>query len=94
MAKAIWNGEVIAESDNTVVVEGNHYFPPDAVKQEYLKNSTTHTTCHWKGLASYYNIEVNGKTNNDGAWYYADPMPAAKELIGHIAFWRGVKVEA
>ena len=94
MAKAIWNGTVIAESDNTVIVEGNHYFPPDAVKKEFFKASTTHTTCHWKGLASYYNIEVNGQTNNNGAWYYPNPMPAASEISGYIAFWRGVKVEA
>ncbi len=94
MAKAIWNGTVIAESDNTVVVEGNHYFPPDAVKKEFLKDSTTHTTCHWKGLASYYTVEVNGQASRDGAWYYPDPKPEANQIGGYIAFWRGVKVES
>jgi uncharacterized protein (DUF427 family) len=94
MAKAIWNGTVIAESDKTIVVEGNHYFPPDAVKREYLKGSTTHTTCHWKGLASYHTIEVNGQTNRDAAWYYPNPSTAAQQIKDYIAFWRGVKVEA
>jgi len=94
MAKAIWNGAVIAESSDTIVVEGNHYFPPSAVNKEYLKDSSTHTVCHWKGTASYYNIEVNGQTNRDGAWYYPDPKPAANQITNYIAFWRGVKVEA
>ena len=94
MAKAIWNGTVIAESNETVIIEGNHYFPPDAINKEFFKNSTTHTNCHWKGLASYYNIEVKGQTNNNGAWYYPNPLPAASEITGYIAFWRGVKVEA
>lgn len=94
MAKAIWNGQVIAESNDTIIVEGNHYFPPDAVNKGYLKDSNTHTTCHWKGLASYYNIDVNGQTNRDGAWYYDDPKPEASQINGYIAFWRGVKVEA
>jgi uncharacterized protein (DUF427 family) len=94
MAKAIWNDVVIAESDKTVMVEGNHYFPPDSVKQEYLRTTDTHTTCPWKGLASYYSIEVDGKVNTDAAWYYPQPKDAAKQITGHIAFWRGVKVEA
>jgi len=94
MAKAIWNGAVLAESDKTVVVEGNHYFPPDAIKSEFFKSSDMHTTCPWKGLASYYNVEVDGKTNNAAAWYYPTPKDAAKEITGYIAFWKGVKVEA
>jgi uncharacterized protein (DUF427 family) len=93
MAKAIWNGAVIAESDHTVVVEGNHYFPPEAVKQEYLRPSGTRTTCGWKGQASYYDVVVGGATNRDAAWYYSDPLPAARHIAGHIAFWRGVTVE-
>lgn len=92
MMKAIWNGEVIAESDETVVVEGNHYFPRDAVKQEYLKESSTHTICPWKGQASYYTIEVNGQKNNDAAWYYPEPKEAAREIKDRIAFWHGVQV--
>jgi uncharacterized protein (DUF427 family) len=94
MAKAIWNGVVIAESDKTVMVEGNHYFPPEAVNKDYLRTSETHTTCPWKGLASYYSIEVDGKVNTDAAWYYPQPKDAARQITGHIAFWRGVKVEA
>lgn len=94
MAKAIWNGTVIAESDQTVVVEGNHYFPPDAVKMEYLKPSSTQTVCGWKGTASYYTIEVNGQSNPDAAWYYPTPKPDAKQIAGYVAFWKGVKVEA
>jgi len=94
MAKAIWNGVVLAESDQTIIVEGNHYFPPEAVKQEYLRDSATHTTCPWKGLASYYTIEVNGQVNQDAAWYYPQPKDAAKQIAGYIAFWRGVRVEA
>jgi uncharacterized protein (DUF427 family) len=93
MAKAIWNGVVIAESEKTQVIEGNHYFPREAVKAEYLRESELHTTCPWKGLASYYTIEVDGQKNTDAAWYYPEPKPAAKEITDHIAFWRGVKVE-
>ena len=92
--KALWNGQVIAESDDTVVVEGNHYFPADAVRREYLRDSATHTTCGWKGVASYYSLAVDGATNPDAAWYYADPKPAAAEIKGRVAFWRGVKIEA
>jgi len=91
--KAIWNNQVIAESNDTVVVEGNHYFPPDAVKKEFLQSSITHTTCHWKGLAAYYNIEVDGKTNKDAAWFYPQPKEAAQQIKDHIAFWKGIKVE-
>jgi uncharacterized protein (DUF427 family) len=92
MPKAMWNGAVLAESDRTVVVEGNHYFPPDAIKTEYFKPSDTHTVCHWKGTASYYTIEVDGKRNPDAAWYYPEPKDAAKEIAGYIAFWKGVTV--
>jgi uncharacterized protein (DUF427 family) len=90
--KAVWNNVVIAESDQTVVVEGNHYFPPEAVNRDMLRDSSTHTTCPWKGLASYYSIEVNGQTNKDAAWYYPAPKDAAKQITGYVAFWRGVKV--
>jgi uncharacterized protein (DUF427 family) len=90
--KAIWNDAVIAESDNTVVVEGNHYFPSASVKSEYLQPSGTHTICPWKGEASYYDVVVNGETNSDAAWYYPEPKDAAAEIKDRIAFWRGVKV--
>lgn len=91
--KAIWNNEVIAESNDTVIVEGNHYFPADAVKKEFLKPSDTHTTCPWKGLASYYSLQVDGKTNEDAAWYYPEPKEAAKEIKNRISFWKGVQVK-
>jgi len=91
--KASWNNKVMADSDNTVVVEGNHYFPRDAVKNEYLQPSGSHTTCPWKGEASYYDVVVNGQINGDAAWYYPDPKPAAAEIKNRIAFWHGVKVE-
>ena len=91
--KAIWNNVVLADSDKTVVVEGNHYFPPETVKREYFQESNTHTTCPWKGLASYHDVVVDGKVNKDAAWYYPDPKPAAAEIKDHVAFWRGVKVE-
>ena len=94
MAKAMWNGAVLAESDRTVVVEGNQYFPADSVRAEFLRPSTTHTICSWKGTASYHDVEVNGQRNPDAAWYYADPKPAASQIKGYIAFWKGVKVEA
>jgi len=94
MAKAIWNGTVLAESDKTVVVKNNHYFPVDAINKEYFKESNTHTTCPWKGVASYYSIEVNGEVNKDAAWYYPTAKDKAKNIEGYIAFWRGVKVEA
>ena len=91
--KAIWNNTIIAESDQTIVVEGNNYFPPDAIKKEYFQPSETHTTCGWKGEASYYNIIVNGEVNKDAAWYYPLPKDAAKNIENYIAFWKGVKVE-
>ncbi len=90
--KAIWNGAVLAESDQTIVVEGNHYFPPDAIRSEYFKNSGTHTTCPWKGVASYHSIMVDGKTNPDAAWYYPAPKDPAKQIADYVAFWRGVQV--
>ncbi|OUL27888.1 DUF427 domain-containing protein [Nostoc sp. 106C] len=94
MPKAIWNGATLAESDNTIVVEGNYYFPPEAIKKEYFKESNTHTTCPWKGVASYYSVEVNGQINQDAAWYYPSAKEKAKNIEGYVAFWRGVKVEA
>ncbi len=93
MVKATWNGQVIAESDNTVVVEGNHYFPPDAVKSEFFTDSATHTTCPWKGEASYRSVVVGGETNTDAAWYYPNPKDAAANIKDHVAFWKGVVVE-
>jgi uncharacterized protein (DUF427 family) len=91
--KATWNGAVIAESNETIVVEGNHYFPPDSVDRQYFKSSDTHTVCPWKGKASYYNVVVNDETNKDAAWYYPDTKPEANNIKGYVAFWRGVKVE-
>jgi len=93
MAKAIWEGAVLAESDHTVEIEGNQYFPPDAVRSRHFKLSATHTVCPWKGTASYYDVEANGKSNHDAAWFYPDPKPEAKQIKGYVAFWRGVKVE-
>jgi len=90
--KAIWNDQVIAESDQTLVVEGNHYFPPDSVKRAYLLPSDHHSTCPWKGEASYFHVEVDGFHSSNGAWYYPNPKPAAAQIKGYIAFWRGVKV--
>ena len=94
MAKAIWNGAVLAQSDHCEIVEGNYYFPPDSINPEYLKESKTHTNCFWKGEASYYNIEVDGQVNQDGAWYYPEPKEKAKKIQNYVAFWRGVQVEA
>jgi len=93
MAKAIWNNTVLAESERCEMVEGNHYFPPEAVKREYLKPSNSHTECPWKGTASYYHVEVGGQRNPDAAWYYAEPRAAARNIKDHVAFWKGVKVE-
>jgi uncharacterized protein (DUF427 family) len=93
MARAIWNGTVVAQSDQFEVVEGNIYFPPGAVKREVLRDSATHTTCPWKGEASYYTLVVDGKENKDAAWYYPTPKPAASNIKDHIAFWKGVAVE-
>lgn len=94
MPKAVWNGEVLAESDETVVVEGNHYFPLVSVNQQYLEDSDSHTRCFWKGIASYYDVVVDGERNSDAAFYYPDPSKAASEIKDHVAFWRGVRVEA
>ncbi len=91
--KAIWNNAVLADSDNTVVVEGNHYFPADSISRQYFQESGTHTTCPWKGEASYYNVIVEGNENKDAAWYYPEPKPDAAQIKDRIAFWRGVKVE-
>jgi uncharacterized protein (DUF427 family) len=90
--KAIWNDTVIAESDATKVVENNHYFPADSIKKEFFKKTDTHTNCPWKGVASYYSLEVGGKENKDAAWYYPETKHAAKEIEGHVAFWKGVQV--
>lgn len=94
MVKAIWNGVVLAESDNTQIVEGNHYFPPETIKREYFRENSSHTICPWKGEASYYDIVVDGQVNKGGAWYYADPKPAAAQIKEYVAFWRGVQVES
>ncbi len=92
--RATWNGAVLAESDATVIVEGNHYFPPDSLNREYFSDSDTHTVCPWKGTASYYSVTVDGQVNEDAAWVYPQPKEAASEIAGHVAFWRGVTVEA
>jgi uncharacterized protein (DUF427 family) len=89
----MWNGVVLAESGATVVVEGNHYFPPDALHQEFFQSSDHHTVCGWKGTASYYNVVANGKTNANAAWYYPTPLDAAKNITGYVAFWKGVEVK-
>lgn len=91
--KAIWNDQVIAESDETVVVEGNHYFPPSSINKEFYKETDTHSVCPWKGTASYYSLEVNGEENKDAAWYYPETSELAKNIKGYVAFWKGVKVE-
>lgn len=90
--KAVWNDAVLAESNDTIVVEGNHYFPPDSINSEYFKESDNHTKCSWKGTASYYNISVNGDVNKDGAWYYPEPKEEVQNIKGYIAFWHGIKV--
>jgi uncharacterized protein (DUF427 family) len=92
--RATWNGATIAESDDTVVVEGNHYFPADAVRSDLLEASDTHTTCPWKGVASYYDLVVDGERNAGAAWYYPEPSEAAAAIAGRVAFWRGVEVTA
>lgn len=91
--RAVWNGAVLAESQSTVVVEGNHYFPPESLDRQFFTDSATHSTCPWKGEASYYSIVVAGQTNTDAAWTYPQPKPAASEIKDHVAFWRGVTVE-
>ncbi|MCW5732274.1 MAG: DUF427 domain-containing protein [Alphaproteobacteria bacterium] len=93
MPRAIWNGKVIAESARFELVEGNVYFPPDTIRQEYFRSSPTHTVCPWKGTASYYTLIVDGKENPDAAWFYPEPKQAAANIRDHVAFWRGVSVE-
>jgi uncharacterized protein (DUF427 family) len=90
--KATWNGKVIAESNDTIVLEHNHYFPIESVNKEYLKDSDTESVCPWKGLASYYHLDVDGEINIDSAWYYPAPKKAAEEIQNYVAFWKGVKV--
>lgn len=91
--KAVWNGEILAESDDTVVVEGNHYFPASALRRDCFRESKTHTTCPWKGIASYYDVVAGGQVNRDAAWYYPSTSQAAKNIEGRIAFWKGVQIE-
>jgi uncharacterized protein (DUF427 family) len=91
--KATWNGALLAESDDTVVVENNHYFPESALRREHFQPSGTHTTCGWKGVASYYDVVVDGHVNKDAAWYYPEPKDAAKSILGRVAFWKGVTVD-
>jgi len=90
--KAIWNGKVIAESDDTIIIEGNHYFPPDSIKKEYFKSSEIHSVCPWKGTASYYTINVGGEKNTDAAWYYPAPKAGAENIENYVAFWKGVEI--
>ena len=94
MAKALWCGKIVAESNDCVVVEGNQYFPVSAVKKEYLKSSAHTSICPWKGTAHYYHLDVDGMRNENAAWFYPDPKPAAQEIIGRVAFWKGVRVES
>ncbi len=94
MVKAIWNGKVIAESENTEIVEGNHYFPADSIDASCFRDSSQTTVCGWKGTANYYDVVVDGQTNAAAAWFYANPKPDASDIAGRVAFWRGVKVEA
>ena len=91
--KATWNGALIAESDDTVLVEGNHYFPESALNRDFVTFSNHKTSCPWKGQASYYSLLVNGEMNTDAAWYYAEPKSGAESIKGHVAFWKGVKIE-
>ena len=90
--KAIWNGTVLAESDDTVVVEGNHYFPPESLNRDFFAESSRTSTCPWKGVASYYDVVVDGETNAAAAWYYPEPKSAAQEIEGRVAFWKGIEV--
>ncbi len=91
--KAIWNNQIIAESDDTVVIEGNHYFPADSIKKEFFTDSETHTVCNWKGTANYYTLQVNGEKNEDAAWYYPEVSELAKSIEGKVAFWKGVEIK-
>jgi len=92
--KATWHGAELAASDATIVIERNHYFPPGSIRREHFRDSTTHTVCPWKGLASYYDVVVGDAVNRDAAWYYPTPKDAAKEIAGYVAFWKGVTVES
>jgi uncharacterized protein (DUF427 family) len=92
MPKASWNGQLIAESDATIVVEGNHYFPEDSIRKEFFKPSDSTSVCPWKGTANYYSVEVDGKSNEDAAWYYAEPKEQSQNIKGYVAFWKGVEV--
>ena len=94
MPKAVWNGAVIADSDDTIVVEGNHYFPRASIDEAYFVESEAHTVCPWKGVASYFDVVVEGETNRGAAWYYPNPKAAAADIKDRVAFWRGVKIEA
>ncbi len=93
MPKAIWKGVVLAESDDTEIVEGNQYFPPDSLERQYFRESEEHSLCGWKGTANYYDVVIDGQLNEQAAWYYPDPMPAAKNIKGYVAFWKGVEVQ-
>jgi uncharacterized protein (DUF427 family) len=92
--KATWNGVVLAESGQTRMIDGNHYFPPESLRREHFAESETHTVCAWKGEASYFHVRVRGETNRDAAWTYADPLPAVQDIKGYVAFWHGVRVSA
>ena len=92
MPKAKWQGALLADSDDTIVIEGNHYFPPDSLDRQYFQNSSTHTFCSWKGEASYYTIRVSDQLNKDAAWFYPDTKEAAKEIKDYVAFWKGVEI--
>jgi uncharacterized protein (DUF427 family) len=92
MLRAVWNDTVIAEADHTVIVEGNHYFPPEALRRQYFTASRTRSLCFWKGLARYYTITVDGAVYPDGAWYYPHPSPLARRIKNHVAFWRGIRI--
>ena len=94
MPKAVWRDMTLAESDETIIVEGNHYFPPDTLNAAYFQESDSHTVCPWKGMASYYSVVVNGEVNRNAAWYYPKPSHAAEKIRNYVAFWRGVRVEA
>jgi uncharacterized protein (DUF427 family) len=93
MPRAVWNGAVLAESDDTVIVEGNHYFPIESINEKYFSKSRTHSLCPWKGIASYYHVEVDGKLNKNAAWYYPRPSPLARKIKNRVAFWHGVSIE-
>jgi uncharacterized protein (DUF427 family) len=90
--KAVWKGKIIADSEQTLIVEGNHYFPPSSLNREYFRDSETTSICPWKGTANYYTITVDGSENRDAAWYYPSPLAAAAEIKDHVAFWRGVEI--